>query len=218
MKKAAAAVLILALAVLALALHRKPDVRATRSPGVRFAEFEEPSGPATTEAFVRPKPDILRTGVEEEPEEESVSLPESQILADLLADPAKPAEAMRRAPEWIGSPLAADIAATLLGSGPEARAFVAELVLSGRLDLPLPELQAEYVAAAQSRDPERQLRAVSRLAPESAIAVVRGPHRADVRYEALRVLDRAGRGTVVAPEEREAIVREFEAFVGETNY
>lgn len=216
--KKAAAVLMFALAVLALALHRKPDVRATRSSEVRSAESAEPTGPATTEAAVRPKPGIVRTQVEEEPEEESVSLPESQILADLLADPAKPAEAIRRAPEWIGSPLAADLAATLLGSGTEARAFVAELVLSGRLDLPLPELQAEYVAAAQSQDPERQLRAVSRLAPESAIAVVRGPHRADVRYEALRVLDRAGRGDLISREEREAIVREFQAFVDETNF
>ncbi|GEM_PF-4676664 len=133
----------------------------------------------------------------------------------------RPTESISTTPEtvgeWIESPRAAEIAERMTTGDEPTRQALAELVLSGELDLPLPELKDHYEKALGDPDPERRIRAISRLcAREGGIArrlleIVLEPTRPDVRYEAFRALVFADREGLVPAQVRADLYRSYEA-------
>ncbi len=103
-------------------------------------------------------------------------------------------------------------------SSEEERASLADRVLRGELDDPLPPLKDYYLAALHCGEPDRQIRAVERLdATDSKIAevlvsMVLGSARVDVRYAAYRALLYAGREGVIDDASRAALFSEYERF------
>jgi len=121
---------------------------------------------------------------------------------------------------WHTRPEALEMASLIADTNSErAQSRLAELILSGELDASPPHLNSCWMAALSNTNPSRLLRALQRLdatsdpAAAELVRIVKGHARADLRYAALRALDRSGRAGSVPQQIVDRIYAEYEDFV-----
>ncbi|GEM_PF-4656157 len=165
-----------------------------------------------------PTPPLHRNTKTEAPPESSTHAREYR-RADEVSPFAPGRSTLANFEEWKESPRALEIAHDLARTADEEiRRGLAERVLAGELDAPLPELKGFYLEALDHSDPDRRMRAISRLPAEErtvadrlVLVATRDPHPL-VRYEALKALEYAGRPGLLSAEARERIRHEYEPF------